>query len=154
MKNTHIVRILAAVAAVACAAPALAQEHYTEGNVFSCDMYRVKEGKQDAYARYLRSTVVPQSLAAKKAGLMVDRLYFIRADGPATSWDYMSCIVLKNFAAMDYSADDEKKMDAIAAAALKTPDKAKQDEATRVRFDMREYKGSTTIREIFLKPLP
>lgn len=154
MKNSNALRALVALGILGCAAPALAQEHYTEGSVYSCDSYRVKEGKADAYARYLRSTVVPQSEAAKRAGLIVDRLYFIRDDGPASGWNYMSCVVLKNFAALDYSADDEKKMDAIAAAQMKTADKAKQDEMTKVRFDMRDYKGTVTIREIVLKPLP
>lgn len=154
MKNPNVLRAVVALGILGCAAPALAQEHYTEGNVMSCDTYRVKEGKGDAYARYLRATVVPQTEAAKKAGLLVDRTYFLRDSGPASSWNYMSCVVLKNFAALDYNADDEKKMDAIAAAQMKTADKAKQDEITKVRFDMREYKGSSTIREIFLKPLP
>jgi hypothetical protein len=153
--NKHIVlRALVATVAVAAATPALAQEHWTEGPVWSCDRYRVKEGQNDAYARYLRSTVVPQTDAMKKAGLMVDRLYFIRSDGPGDGWNYMSCIVDKNFAAFDYDAARDKKADEIAAAQLKTADKAKQAEATGVRFGMRDFVGSTTIREVVLKPLP
>ncbi len=154
MKNSKMLPLLVAFGLAGAAAPALAQEHYTVGNVYTCDQYRVKEGKGDAYARYLRRTVVPQSEAMKKAGLIVDRAYFLRTDGPASSWDYMSCIVLKNFAALDYNADTEKKMEAIVAAQMKTADKAKQDETTKVRFDMRDFKGTTTIQEIFLKPLP
>jgi hypothetical protein len=154
MKNSKMLPLLVACALAGTAAPALAQEHYTAGNVLVCDQYRVKEGKADAYARYLRGTVVPQSEAAKKAGLIVDRAYFLKADGPASGWNYMSCIVYRNFAALDYDADREKKADAIAAAQFKTADKAKQDEAIKVRFDMRDFKGSTTIQEIVLKPLP
>jgi hypothetical protein len=153
--NKHIVlRALVATVAVASATPALAQEHWTEGSVWSCDRYRVKDGQNDAYARYLRSTVVPQTDAMKKAGLMVDRLYFVRSDGPGDGWNYMSCIVDKNFAAYDYDAAREKKADEITAAQMKTTDKARQDAATSVRFGMRDFVGTTTIREVVLKPLP
>ncbi len=154
MKNSKMLRAVVVLGLIGAAAPAFADEHYTEGNVLVCDQYRVKEGKGDAYARYLRGTVVPQSEAMKKAGIIVDRAYFLKTDGPANGWNYMSCIVLKNFAALDYDADREKKADAIAAAQFKTADKAKQEETTKVRFDMREYKGTTTIQEIVLKPLP
>ena len=155
MNSKHtVLRALVAVVAVASAAPALAQEHWTEGPVLSCDRYRVKEGKADAYARYLRTNVIPQTNAMKKAGLIVDRLYFLRSDGPADGWNYMSCIVDKNFAAFDYDAAAQKKMDDITAAQLKTADKARQAEVTNVRFDMREFLGTTTIREVVLKPLP
>jgi hypothetical protein len=143
-----------ALAAVACAAPALAQEHFTFGPVLTCDSFRVKEGMQDAYARYLRSTVIPQTEAAKKAGVMLDRWYFLKTDGPASGWNYMSCIAHKNFAALDYDPAREQKMDEITAAQMKTTDKKKQDEATAVRFGMRDFKGSVTIREVVLKPLP
>ncbi len=154
MKHTIFRRALAATAVLCTATPALAQEHYTEGHVYTCDTYRVKEGATDAYSRYLRSTVVPQTDAAKKAGLIVDRLYFVRSEGSAAAWNYMSCIVLKNFAALDYDAAAEKKSDEIAAAQLKTADRAKQDALTGVRFGMRDFKGSSTIREVTLKPLP
>jgi hypothetical protein len=154
MNNRIVLPALLALGSIAAAAPSLAQEHYTEGNVITCDQYRVKEGKADAYARYLRATVVPQTDAAKKAGLMVDRYYFLRDEGPASAWNYMSCVALKNFAAFDYNAAEEKKMDEIAAAQLKTADKTKQAEQTKARFEMRDYKGTTTLREIFLKPLP
>lgn len=154
MKNSTLLRAVVVLGLVGCASPALAQEHYTFGNVYTCDQYRVKEGKADAYARYLRSTVVPQTEAAKKAGLIVDRTYFLKTDGPASTWNYMSCIARKNFAALDYDPEREKKADAIVAEQLKTADKAKQDETTKVRFDMRDFKGTTTLREVFLKPLP
>lgn len=154
MKNQIAFRALLALGSLAAAAPSFAQEHYSEGNAVICDQYRVKEGKGDAYARYLRGTVVPQTEAAKKAGLLVDRVYFLRTEGSANEWDYMSCVLLKNFAAMDYNAANEKKMDEIAAAQLKTADKAKQDEQTKPRFAMRDYKGTVVLREIVLKPLP
>jgi len=154
MNTKQICRALAIAAAVTCATPALAQEHYTEGAVFTCDSYRVKEGKWDTYMRYLRTMVLPQSDAAKKAGLMVDRAYFVKPLGDAHDWNYMSCVAVKNFAALDYNAAEEQKMDEIAAAQMKTADRARQDEMTKVRFDMREFVGSQTIREIVLKPLP
>lgn len=154
MNSKQIYRALAVAAAVTCAAPALAQEHYTEGAVFTCDSFRVKEGKWDTYMRYLRTMVLPQSNAARQAGLMVDRAYFVKPLGTAGDWNYMSCVAVKNFAALDYNAADEKKMDDIAAAQMKTADRASQDEMTKVRFGMREFVGSNTIREIVLKPLP
>lgn len=154
MNTKTVCRVLAALVALAGAAPALAQEHWTEGPVLVCDQLRVKEGMADAYFRYLRANVVPQTEASKKAGLIADRTYFVRDVGPASGWNYMSCVAHKSFAALDYSADREKQMDAIAAAQFKTADRAKQDEATKVRFGMREYKGTSTIRQVTLKPLP
>ena len=154
MKHQIAFGALLALGSLAAAAPSFAQEHYTFGNVITCEQYRVKEGKGDAYARYLRKAVVPQTEAAKKAGLIVDRVYFLRTEGSASDWDYMSCIARKNFAALDYNPENEKKADEITAALAKTPDKAKQAEMTKGRFEMRDFKGASTIREIVLKPLP
>jgi hypothetical protein len=56
--------------------------------------------------------------------------------------------------ALDYSKADEDKWKAIEAKQYQTGDEKKQSEMTEVRFTMREYLGTTYMREINLKPMP
>lgn len=145
--------IVAAAASVAIAGPAFAQEHYVEGPVWTCDMYQVNPAMYDKYMNYIRTNVVPQQVEAKKQGLILDWKTFERPRTGPDSWDYMACTLVKNFAALDYSKETEDKADAISAAVLKSADKQKQDEITKVRLEMRRYIGTVVMRETQLRPM-
>ncbi len=60
----------------------------------------------------------------------------------------------KNMAALDYSAENDKKAKAIAEKHYKTADEEKQREMAKPRFDWRTHVGTQIIREVTLKPLP
>jgi hypothetical protein len=56
--------------------------------------------------------------------------------------------------ALDCSKADEDKWKAIESKQYKTDDEQKQREMTDVRFTLREYLGTSHLREINLKPMP
>jgi hypothetical protein len=143
----------AAVAAVALcvSAPVLAQEHFTEGPVWECSMYRVKEGKWDAYMKFIRSNANLQYAEAKKQGLLVDYRSFTKPLRNKDDWNYMICMQWKNMAAYDYDQSFENKWDAITAARMKTTDTEKQMEMTKQRFEMRDFVGNIIMREVNLR---
>ena len=146
-------RIGFAAAAALCASVAVAQEHWTEGPVWECSAYRTSPGQFDTYMKYIRGTVEPQTMEAKKQGLILDYKTFVKAPSDPTDWDVMFCTSYANAAkALDYSAEDDAKFDAIAAAHFATADEDKQSEKTNPRFDMRAYLGTTYIREVTLRP--
>jgi hypothetical protein len=143
----------AAVAAVALSlsAPVLAQEHFTEGPVWECSMYRVKEGKWDAYMTFIRANANVQYAEAKKQGLLVDYKSFTKETRNKDDWNYMICMQWKNFATLDYDKSVEDKWEAITAARLKTGDREKQMEMTKQRFEMRDLVGTIVMREVSLR---
>lgn len=143
----------AAVAAVALclSTPVLAQEHFTEGPVWECSMYRVKEGKWDDYMNFIRSNANLQYAEAKKQGLLVDFRSFTKPLRNKDDWNWMICMQWKNMASYDYDKSVEDKWDAITAARLKTADQAKQREMTKQRFEMRDFIGTIIMREVDLR---
>jgi hypothetical protein len=150
--KTKRIGLLAAALALA-SAPAIAQEHWSEGPVWECSAYRTSPGQFDAYMKYIRSTVEPQSIEAKKQGLILDYKSFVKPPRDPNDYDVLFCTLYPNFAkALDYSKDDEAKSDAIAAAHFATADEDKQAEMIKPRLDMRTYLGTTYVREVTLRP--
>lgn len=147
-------RIGLAAAVLACASvPAVAQEHWTEGPVWACEAYRTSPGQFDAYIEYIRATVEPQNVEAKKQGLILDYKTFVKAPSDPSDYDVLFCTLFSNYGkALDYSEADEKKADAIAEAHFATPDEDKQAEMIKPRLDMRTYLGTTYVREVTLRP--
>ena len=143
----------AAVAAVGLclSAPVLAQEHFTEGPVWECSQYRVKEGKWDDYMNFVRNNANLQYAEAKKQGLLLDYKSFTKPLRNKDDWNYMICMQWKSFAELDYDKSVEDKWDAITAARLKTADPAKQREMTKQRFEMRDFVGTVVFREVNLR---
>jgi hypothetical protein len=132
----------------------VAQEHWSEGPVWACSAYRTKPGKSDDYLKYLRENFVPTTDEAKKQGLIIDRKVFVQTPREANDWDVMICSLFPSYGkAMDFNAADDSKWKAIQAKQLKTPDEDKQKEMTARRFEMREFIGTSYIREVALKPL-
>ena len=147
---TAIGSLLCAVMASA----AFAQEHYTEGPVWECSSYRTKPGHFDDYMKYLRENFLPTTDEGKKQGLLLDRKVFLQPPSGKSDWDVMICTLFPTFGkAMDYSAADEDKWKAIEAKHYSTTDEKKQEEMASKRFDMREFIGTSFVREVSLKPI-
>jgi hypothetical protein len=133
---------------------AFAQEHYTEGNVRTVSFYRTKQGQFDEYMKYLRANFLPQQEEAKKQGLIVGYQVLLKTPTTAEDWDVAIVTLHKSYGdALDFNQADADKMKAIASKHFKTMDEQKQREMTAKRFDMRDYMGTSFIREVTLKPL-
>jgi hypothetical protein len=144
---------LAAVVLALASASAVAQEHWTEGPVWECEAYRTSPGQFDAYMEYIRGTVEPQNIEAKKQGLILDYKSFHKMPHDANDYDVLFCTLHANFGkALDYSKEAEDKADAISAAHFATPDEDKQREMIKPRLEMRTYLGTTYVREVNLRP--
>jgi hypothetical protein len=132
---------------------AVAQEHWTEGPVWQCDAYRTAPGQFDAYLKYIRATVEPQNIEAKKQGLVLDYKTFVKAPNDANDYDVLFCMLYPNYGkALDYNQADEDKSDAIAAAHFATADEDAQAEKIKPRLEMRKFLGTTYVREVTLRP--
>jgi len=138
------------------AAPAaLAQEHFTEGAVWECNSYRIKQGHFDDYMKYLRQNFLPPSQEAKKAGLVLDQKVYTHVPATPTEPDIVLCTLYTSFAkALDYDAGDEAKAKEIAAKHWKTLDEQKQRDMAAKRFEFRDFLGTAFYREVTLKPMP
>lgn len=133
---------------------ALAQEHYTEGNVRVVSFYRTKPGQFDNYMKYLRTNFLPTQEEAKKQGLIEG--YYILLNTPSTpdDWDIAIATMFKSFGdALDYNQSDEDKMQKIQENHYKTKDENKINEITSKRWDMRTYIGTKHYRDVTLKPI-
>jgi len=143
------------VASCLGAAPALAQEHYTEGPVWAVNYIRTKPGKFDDYLKYLRSTYLVSAGEAKKQGLILDTKFLLNTPRDANDWDVAIATLYPSFGkALDFNQGDDDKRKAIAEKQFKTKDEAKQQEMISPRFAMRDALGTRYLREVNLKPLP
>lgn len=149
----HILFILAVL--FAFTSVSWAQEQYTEGPVWACSAYRTKQGHFDDYMKYLRANYLVTTAESKKQGLILDSKVFTKPLGDPQDWDVLICTLFPSYGkALDYDADTDAKNKAIAAARYKTSDQDKQREQTAVRFEYRDFVGTTYSREVTLRPLP
>lgn len=133
---------------------ALAQEHYTEGNVRAVSFFRTNPGEFDNYMKYLRANFLPQQEEAKKQGLILDYRILLNVPQDQDDWDVTFVAIHKSFSdALDYSQSDEDKMQTIRENHFKTSDPEKMREMTDKRLDMRTFIGTKYFREVTLKPL-
>lgn len=137
------------------ALPALAQEHYTEGPVWTMTYIRTRPGKTDDYMKYLRGSFAATTSEQKKQGLILDSKIFVNTPRDANDWDIAIATLYPSFGkALDFDQADDDKRKAIAEKQFKTGDLSKQQEITSPRLGMRDVVGSRVIREVTLKPLP
>lgn len=147
--------IVAGVLCLVAAATGYAQEHYTEGPVWEVSHYRTAPGHFDDYMTFLRQNFLASSEEAKKQGLILDYKVYVKAPEGEGDWDVAVATLYPSFGkALDYSKADEDKWKAIESKQYKTDDEQKQREMTDVRFTLREYLGTSHLREINLKPMP
>jgi hypothetical protein len=144
---------LAAVLLACASAPAVAQEHWTEGPVWECSAYRTNPGMFDTYLKWIRAHSEPINAEAKKQGLILDFKTFVKAPKDANDYDVLFCTLYPNYAkALDFNQGDDDKFEAISEAHWATADDEKQRELTSPRLDMRKYLGTTHVREVTLRP--
>lgn len=133
---------------------AMAQEHYTEGNVRVVNFYRTKPGQFDNYMKYLRTNFLPTQEEAKKQGLIEGYYILLNTPSSPEDWDIAIATMFKSFGdALDYNQSDEDKMQKIQENHYKTKDENKIDEITSKRLDMRTYIGTKHFRDVTLKPM-
>jgi hypothetical protein len=124
------------------ASVAVAQEHWTEGPVWEISFYRTTPGHFDDYLKYLRQNVLPQNEESKKQGLVLDQKVYVKAPAGPEDWDIAFATLHKNMAALDYSAELDKKGKAVAEKHYKTADEDKQREMIKPRLDWRTFLGT------------
>ena len=132
---------------------AVAQEHWTEGPVWEISFYRTTPGHFDDYLKYLRRNVLPPTEEGKKQGIILDQKVYVKAPTGPEDWDIAFATLHKNMAALDYSAELDKRSKAVAEKHYKTADEEKQREMAKPRLEWRTYLGTQLVREVTLKPL-
>lgn len=144
------------LAAVACAMPASAQEHWTEGPVWQVNYFRTKPGKFDDYMKYLRANYAVTIAESKKQGLILDSKMFINpTPRDEKDWNIGLAVLFPSYArALDYNADNAAKGRAITEKHFRTSDEAKQREMNAPRFGWRDFISTQYVREVALKPMP
>lgn len=133
---------------------AVAQEHWTEGPVWQIEFYRTTPGHFDDYLKYIRQNHMPQTEERKKGGLVLDFKVFVKTPSGPQDWDIAFATLYKNMAALDFSAEADKKNKAIGEKHYKTADEDKQRDMIKPRFQWRTPVGSDLVREVTLRPMP
>src|SRR5262245_31476330 len=134
-------------------APALAQEHWTEGPVWECASYRTNHGMFDTYMKYIRAHAIPVYEEMKKAGLVLDYKTFVKSPSSPEDWDFMICSAYESYGrALDYSKADEDQADAISAKHWATADEDKQEQLASPRLELRQFLGTSYFREVTMRP--
>jgi hypothetical protein len=150
-------KALGLLAALALAATPLAQaqEHMTQGPVWTLDCYQINDGQGDNYLKWLRTHSVPMYEARKKAGLIVDyKVFWTDRSGPDDCDITFATLYASAASAFDYSAADDAKMDEIGKAHWGAMSDEDRQKALDSRFTMRRYIRSSWAREVTLKPMP
>lgn len=146
--------VLALAVGLATATVTVAQEHFTQGPVWGCASYRTKPGQWNNYMKWLRSHYLVTNAEAKGQGLILDSKVLLRAPANPSDWNVLICTLHESYGkALDYSAEDEAKWDAIQAAHWETASSDEQRELAAKRFEMREFIGVRYQREVTLKPM-
>jgi hypothetical protein len=139
--------LLAILCLLGLAAPAAAQEHYTEGPVWRVNYLNVKPGKFQETLKDLRANFSKVGAQAKAQGLILDYKVFLNATstGP-DDWDIATATLYKGYGAIDGLAG---KMDPITLKHYGNAEARTQAGAKRV--DLWTTVSSVLGREIVLK---
>jgi hypothetical protein len=87
---------------VGLAAPAAAQEHYTEGPVWRVNYLAVKPGKFNDALKDLRANFNKVSAQAKAQGLILDyKVFFNATSNNPDDWDIATATLYKGYSALD-----------------------------------------------------
>lgn len=147
--------VMAAMGLLFSVAGAVAQEHWTEGPVWTVSFYRTEQGKFDEYMKYLRANAVPVVAEEKKQGLILDFKVFVKAPSNPSDWDVAIATLQPSYGkALDFNQGDADKIKAIQAKHWKTTDEDKQRDLSSSRLAMRKAIGTEYAREVNLKPMP
>jgi hypothetical protein len=131
-----------------------AQDHWTEGPVWSCASYRTLPDQFDTYMKWIRESYLQMMEEGKEQGLIVDHKVFVKGLADPEDWDVLFCTLFPSYgAAMDFDADVEAKWDALAEKIYGTGEDEEQMEFVKPRLKMREFVGFKNFREVTLKPV-
>jgi len=126
---------------------AFAQEHYTEGPVWSITFIRVEPAKFDNYLTNLQQGAKVAYDEAKRQGVIMDyKVFFKETKNSPQDWDIALAILYKNHAQMDGRA---ARFEAIRDKVLGGKQAAQQ--AAEKRNEIREIVGTDLVQEIMLK---
>lgn len=149
------VLVMAAMGLLFTVGVAVAQEHWTEGPVWTLSFYRTEPGKFDEYLKYVRTNAVPVFAEEKKQGLILDFKFFVKAPSDPSDWDVAIATLQPSYGkALDFNQGDADKIKAIQAKQWKTTDEDKQREMSSTRLAMRKLVGADIVREVNLRPMP
>jgi hypothetical protein len=149
------VLVMAAMGLLFTVGAALAQDHWTEGPVWTVSSYRTEPGKFDEYMKYVRANAVLVLADEKKQGLILDFKFFVKVPSNPGDWDVAIATLQPSFGkAMDFNQGDADKIKAIQAKHWKTTDEDKQRDMASSRLAMRKFVGTDIVREVNLRPMP
>ncbi|MEO8349191.1 MAG: hypothetical protein ABI610_09790 [Acidobacteriota bacterium] len=138
---------LAILCLLGLAAPAAAQEHYTEGPVWRVNYLNVKPGKFNDTLKDLRANFNKTSAQAKAQGLILDYKVFLNAtSNDPDDWDIATATLYKGYSALDGLTG---KMDPITLKHYGSAETRTQ--AGTKRIDLWTTVSSALAREIVMK---
>jgi hypothetical protein len=124
-----------------------AQEHYTEGPVWSVTTIRVKPAQLDSYLANLQQGAKVAYDEAKRQGAIMDYKVFLKqTKSSPQDWDIAIALLYKNHAQMDGQA---AKFEAIRDKVL--GGKQAFQQAAEKRGEIREILSVELVQEIMLK---
>ena len=124
-----------------------AQEHYTEGPVWSVTTIRVKPAQFDNYLTNLQHGWKVFCDEAKREGTIMDCKAFLKQTRSSPQdWDIALAVLYKNYAQMDGQA---AKFEAIRDKVLGGKQTAQQ--AAEKRVEIREIVSTELVQEVTLK---
>jgi hypothetical protein len=132
---------------VGLAAPAAAQEHYTEGPVWRVNYLAVKPGKFNDALKDLRANFNKVSAQAKAQGLILDyKVFFNATSNNPDDWDIATATLYKGYSALDGLTG---KMDPITLKHYGSAETRTQAGAKRV--ELWTTVSSALAREVVMK---
>jgi hypothetical protein len=155
MKRFYMIALLLSLCAVGARAQTQPQERtVTEGPVWRINYLKIKPGKADDHAKWLREYRMRILDGLKQAGLILDYKFFTQPirDNP-NDWDVMEAIEYKNYSdALDYSADNSRKSDEVSLKVFGTVENRTKVWA-ELRESSRDVIASQIVREMLIKPM-
>jgi len=140
-------RIYGLLACLLFAVQLIAQEHFTEGPVWTVTLIRVKPARFDAYLTSLRQGTKPFLDEEKRQGIIMDyKVFFKLTQENPQDWDIAVAVEYKNHAAMDgLAAKGEAVRDKILGGKQPAQDLAEK------RTEIREIVSTELLQEVTLK---
>jgi hypothetical protein len=145
MKATKALIVASALLVFSAGAVGQDARPYKEGPVTEVSYIRTKPGRFNDYIKYLGGSYKAQQDAMQKAGLIVGYRVFTVSPRTPQEADVILTVTYPNYAALDRS----EEFDAISNKLVGPL--AKQDKEYTDRGPMREFLGSTLMRELILK---